>query len=152
MKIKDIVQESVYDWFTQRDAARTQASSQQKDRLDTQQAQAQQQAARQMKINPARSTSEPTQPAGPEIDISKIVPADTQYKFRNPEVPGGFIIIRQTGYYVDSLPAALKSQVKRDKATGLYPVLRAENIKKYNQYYNAAADANGVREEPVHAL
>ena len=41
MKIKDIVQESVYDWFTQRDAARTQASSQQKDRLDTQQAQAQ---------------------------------------------------------------------------------------------------------------
>ena len=35
MKIKDIVQESVYDWFTQRDAARIQATSQQADRNNT---------------------------------------------------------------------------------------------------------------------
>jgi hypothetical protein len=35
VKIKDIIQESVYDWFTQRDAARTNASSQQADRNTT---------------------------------------------------------------------------------------------------------------------
>ena len=54
MKIKEVVQESVYDWFTQRDAARAQASSQQQDRIDAQKAQGQQQAARQLKVNPAR--------------------------------------------------------------------------------------------------
>ena len=32
MKIKDVIQESAYDWFTQRDAARTNAGSQQQDR------------------------------------------------------------------------------------------------------------------------
>jgi transcription initiation factor TFIID subunit TAF12 len=55
VKIKDIVQESVYDWFTQRSAARAQANTQQQNRLNTQQAQAQQQANQQLKINPARS-------------------------------------------------------------------------------------------------
>lgn len=35
MKIKDIVQESVYDWFTQRSAARDQASNQQDSRNKT---------------------------------------------------------------------------------------------------------------------
>lgn len=142
MKIKDVIQESVYDFFTKQNAALKQANAMSN----------RQQTYRAGIVPSSEPAPEPTQPAGPEIDISKIVPADTQYKFRNPEVPGGFIIIRQTGYYVDSLPAALKSQVKRDKATGLYPVLRAENIKKYNEYYNAAADANRVREEPVHAL
>ena len=143
MKIKDVIQESVYDFFTKGTAAQTQAAAMAQDRQNTYRAGI---------VPSSEPAPEPTQPAGPEIDISKTVPADTQYKFRNPEVPGGFIIIRQTGYYVDSLPAELKSQVKRDKATGLYPVLRAENIKKYNQYYNAAADANRVKEEPVHAL
>lgn len=142
MKIKDVIQESVYDFFTKQNAALKQANAMSN----------RQQTYRAGIVPSSEPAPEPTQPAGPEIDISKTVPADTQYKFRNPEVPGGFIIIRQTGYYVDSLPAALKSQVKRDKATGLYPVLRAENIKKYNEYYNAAADANRVREEPVHAL
>ena len=32
MKIKDVIQESAYDWFTQRSAARTQANSQQQDK------------------------------------------------------------------------------------------------------------------------
>ena len=120
MKIKDVIQESVYDFFTKQNAALKQANAMSN----------RQQTYRAGIVPSSEPAPEPTQPAGPEIDISKIVPADTQYKFRNPEVPGGFIIIRQTGYYVDSLPAALKSQVKRDKATGLYPVLRAENIKK----------------------
>ena len=67
MKIKDVVQESVYDWFTQRDAARAQAGAQQKNRLKIQQA-AQQQAASQQavgqfKSNPARTATATTDPA-----------------------------------------------------------------------------------------
>lgn len=59
MKIKDVIQESVYDWFTQRTAARTQATSQQQDIEKAQQAQAQKQAARQFKVNPARPAVQP---------------------------------------------------------------------------------------------
>jgi len=98
------------------------------------------------------SQSQQPTATGPETDISRTVPAGMQYKFQNPDNPGGFIIIRQTGYYVDSLPRNLKGQVRRDKATGLYPVLRPSNIKKYNEYFDKAADAKAVIEEPVHAL
>lgn len=89
----------------------------------------------------------------PVTDISKtIANPDVQYRFMHPDYPGVEVIIRQTGYYYKQLPPELRGQVKRDKATGLYPVLRQENIKKLNDYYNAAADAGRVIEEPTSAL
>lgn len=70
MKIKDVVQESVYDWFTQRDAARTQAATQQQNRINTQTAaakqQATQQATQQFKTNPARTATAPAPAIAPE--------------------------------------------------------------------------------------
>lgn len=89
-------------------------------------------------------------PSAPEEDISKIVPAGKQFRFLNPELPGSFIIIRQDGYWQDRIPKHLAGQVK--KVNGLYPVQREENIKKFNEFYNQAADTGKVIEEPVHAL
>ena len=143
MKIKDIVQESVYDFFTKGQAAINRAGAMEKERQD----------AYKKGIVPSSQVPQATStPAAPATDIKDTVPAGKQFRFKNPENPGTYIIIRQTGYYVDKLPQNLQGQVKRDKATGLYPVLRAENIAKYNQYYDQAADAKAVIEEPVHAL
>ena len=89
-------------------------------------------------------------PTSPESDISKLVPDGMQFKFQNPDLPGSFIIIRQDGYWQDRIPRNLAGQVK--KVNGLYPVLRPENIRKFNSYYNNAADNGRVREEPLHAL
>lgn len=90
---------------------------------------------------------------GPEADISKCIDnPNIQYRFMHPEYPGVEVIIRQTGYYYKQLPAEFRGLVKRDKATGLYPVLRKDNIRKLNDYYNTAADAGRVAEEPISAL
>jgi hypothetical protein len=56
VKIKDVIQESVYDFFTKGTAAQTQAAAIAQDRQNTYQAAAQQQATGQFKTNPARST------------------------------------------------------------------------------------------------
>ena len=93
---------------------------------------------------------EPATAVDPETDISQTVPAGKQFRFQNPDLPGTFIIIRQDGYFQDRISKNLAGQVK--KVNGLYPVLRPDNITKYNQYYNQAADMGQVREEPVHAL
>lgn len=85
-------------------------------------------------------------------DISSTVPAGMQYRFMHPEYPGVEIVIRDNGYFLKQLPRSLAGLVKRDKATGLYPILRADNIAKINNYYNAAADAGSVIEEPAAAL
>lgn len=90
--------------------------------------------------------------AEPEPDISQTLDSYTQYRFRHPEYPGIQIVIRQSGYYLDRLPKGLTGTVKKDKATGLYPVLRQDNIRKYNQYYDVAADMGRVIEEPIAAL
>lgn len=108
------------------------------------------------KFAPAPTASATPAPAAtpadtsPETDISKTVPPGKQFRFLNPELPGSYIIIRQDGYWQDRIAKHLAGQVK--KVNGLYPVQREENIKKYNEYYNQAADSNRVREEPVHAL
>ena len=65
MKIKDVIQESVYDWFTQRTAAQKQATSMAQDRQKTYRAAARQQALGQFKINPARAVT-PTQSQQPQ--------------------------------------------------------------------------------------
>lgn len=74
MKIKDVVQESVYDWFTQRDAARARANAQQQDRLDIQQAQKQAAAS----PAPAQQAAQPQQAQvqrvlDPEVQVIKAV-------------------------------------------------------------------------------
>ena len=94
----------------------------------------------------------PTVPAPtvPVTDITQLVPHGKQFRFLNPELPGSYIIIRSDGYYQDKIPRNLTGQVK--KVNGLYPVLRLENIKKINQYYDEAADRGRVKEEPVHVL
>ncbi len=87
-------------------------------------------------------------------DISQTLAStpNRQYRFADPENPTIDVIIRSTGYYLTKLPQELQGQVKRDRATGLYPVQRPENIRKINQYYDRLADLGKVREEPVHAL
>lgn len=85
-------------------------------------------------------------------DISQTVPPGMQYRFLNPEYPGVEVVIRNDGYYFKQLPKPLIGQVKRDKASGMYPVLRQDNIRKLNDYYNDAADRGHVIEEPVAAL
>lgn len=91
-------------------------------------------------------------PPEPEADISQTLDNTTQYKFLNPDYPGTSIIIRKSGYYIDRLPKVLVGQVKKDPKTGLYPVLRPDTIKKYNAYYDQAADRGQVKQEPIHAL
>jgi hypothetical protein len=107
-----------------------------------------QQSAQQAK-NP-----QPEPDSGPADDVKDIVAPDEQYRFSHPDYPGEGIniIVRNTGWYLDKLPQALRGRVKRDSATRLYPVLQPNNIKKYNLYYNQAADANRVRHEPAHSL
>lgn len=100
--------------------------------------------------DPATAPTAP--PPQPETDISKTLDNATQYKFLNPDYPGTSIIIRQSGYYIDRLPKVLVGQVKKDPKTGLYPVLRPDTIKKYNAYYDQAADRGQIKQEPIHAL
>ena len=85
-------------------------------------------------------------------DIKDTLDSGIQYRFANPDYPGTQIIVRNTGWYIDKLPQQLRGQIRRDKNTGLYPVLQPANIKKYNLYYNQAADAGKVKEEPAAAL
>ena len=91
-------------------------------------------------------------PNAPAADIKDTLDANTQYRFPNPDYPGVQIVVRNNGWFIDRLPPQLRGQIKRDSVTGLYPVLQPANIKKYNQYYNQAADAKRVREEPAAAL
>jgi hypothetical protein len=94
----------------------------------------------------------PTASTGPAADIKDTLDPEMQYRFPNPDYPGTQIIVRNSGWYIDKLPVELRGQVRRDKTTGLYPVLQPNNIKKYNLYYNQAAENNQVREEPAAAL
>lgn len=103
------------------------------------------------KIRAKSSSSQPAGP-GPEDDISKTLDPYTQYKFEHPDYPGVNIIVRQGRWYIDRLPQQLRGQVQRDKETKLFPVLQPSNIKKYNKYYNDAADMGKVKEEPAVAL
>lgn len=108
----------------------------------------QKQAVGQFKPNPERSIA-----AEPSVsDIKDTLKPGTQYRFPNPDYPGTQIIVRDSGWYIDRLPPQLRGQIKRDSATGLYPVLQPTNIKKYNLYYNQAADAGKVKDEPAAAL
>jgi hypothetical protein len=93
-----------------------------------------------------------TATTGPEQDISKTLEPGQQYRFAFIEDPTIDVIIRQNGYFLTKLPAALQGQVKRDRATGLYPILRPANILKIQKYYNVAADQGRVKEEPAAAL
>lgn len=102
------------------------------------------------KINAqAKTTTGTTDPA---TDISQTLDPYTQYKFEHPAYPGVNIVVRQGKWYIDRLPTELRGQVPRDKATKLFPVLQPANIKKYNKYYNDAADMGKVKEEPAVAL
>ncbi len=162
MRVNEVITESVYDWWANRQQQKTARAAMQPGYVGPEtaafnqqmnpifQRQQQQAAAQKATDDAAKATS--TAGSGPESDISKTVEPGMQYRFQNPENPGGFIIVRQTGYYLDQLPRALQGQVKRDKATGLYPVLRPANIKKINQYYDQASDAGSVVEEPAAAL
>lgn len=99
-------------------------------------------------VQPASPAATPA----PEADISQTLDDTTQYKFLNPDYPGTSIVIRKSGYYIDRLPKVLVGQIKKDPKTGLYPVLRPETIKKYNAYYDQAADRGQIKQEPIHAL
>ena len=102
----------------------------------------------------ARQTADITaaEPIGPANDIKDTLDPEMQYRFPHPDYPGTQIIVRSSGWYIDKLPVELRGQVRRDKTTGLYPVLQPNNIKKYNLFYNQAAENNQVREEPAAAL
>lgn len=104
------------------------------------------------KINAQAKTAGSTSTAGPESDISKTLDPYTQYKFEHPDYPGVNIVVRQGKWYIDRLPPQLRGQVPRDKETKLFPVLQPANIKKFNKYYNDAADMGKVKEEPAVAL
>ena len=100
---------------------------------------------------PTAKVAPSTPTSGPTTDIRQTVPNGMQYKFPNPEPnSNNNIIIRQDGYYVDRIPKQLVGRVR--KVNGLYPVLRQDNIDKFNKYYDLQADRGLVREEPVYAL
>jgi hypothetical protein len=98
------------------------------------------------------TTTTAAPPSGPATDIKDTLAPEMQYRFPNPDYPGTQIIVRNSGWYIDKLPVELRGQVRRDKTTGLYPVLKPNNIKQYNLYYNQAAENNRVKEEPAAAL
>lgn len=95
-----------------------------------------------------KQTEEPS----PEEDISKTLDPYTQYKFEHPDYPGINVVVRRGKWYLDKLPSTLRGQVQRDKETRMFPVLQPGNIRKFNQYYNDAADMGRVKEEPAVAL
>lgn len=92
----------------------------------------------------------------PEGDVSSLVPDGQQVIFDHPVESGIKIVIRKDGYFLTGLPSSMppadRARAKRDKATRMYQVTRPENIQQINQYYNDAADAGKVREEPIHTL
>jgi hypothetical protein len=63
VKIKDVIQESVYDFFTKGTAAQQQAASIEQDRQQTYRAANRQQALGQFKANPARTAPTVASPA-----------------------------------------------------------------------------------------
>ncbi len=73
-------------------------------------------------------------------EIIATLPRGSQHTFlwptnprRSENVHG---IIRPEGYFLDKLPASLRGGlVKRDKATGLYPIANPDNIKEINDWY-----------------
>jgi len=89
----------------------------------------------------------PPTPPSPEEEIEAgqkeiiaTLPRGSQHTFlwptnprRSENVHG---IIRPEGYFLDKLPASLRGGlVKRDKATGLYPIANPDNIKEINDWY-----------------
>ncbi len=89
----------------------------------------------------------PPTPLSPEEEIEAgqkeiiaTLPRGSQHTFlwptnprRSENVHG---IIRPEGYFLDKLPASLRGGlVKRDKATGLYPIANPDNIKEINDWY-----------------
>ena len=88
----------------------------------------------------------------PVQDIKDTLDDQTQYRFPHPIWPGVDAIARKSGWYVTALPKDLKGMIKRDKTTGLYPVLNRANIAKLNDEYDKAADAGFVKVEPIHLL
>jgi len=159
MKIKDVISEGPFDFLQKLKAARASSQLSQSNREKTASAAAQAQQAQQ--AQPAQQDTqtaprtEPVEPVAqePAMDIKDTLPDDqTQYRFSWPEDPTIDIIIRKSGYFMNKLPQDLRGAVKKDRVTGLYPVLKADNIKKLNQYYDSLANRGRVREEPVHAL
>lgn len=166
MKVKDIIEEGMWSQLG-KDVASGFASGTNAQALDVKKRQqelkakqaqlgqaktaiaSQKQAVGQFKPNPERSVavSEPS-----VSDIKDTLDPNMQYRFPNPDYPGTQIIVRNSGWYIDRLPQQLRGQIKRDSSTGLYPVLQPANIKKYNLYYNQAADAGKVKDEPAAAL
>ena len=88
----------------------------------------------------------------PVQDIKDTLDDQTQYRFPHPIWPGVDAIARKSGWYVTALPKDLKGMIKRDKTTGLYPVLNQVNIAKLNDEYDKAADSGFVKVEPIHLL
>lgn len=150
MKIKDVISEGPFDFLQKLKAARASSQLHQSNREKTAQA-----AERERQAQQTAPQTEPAEPPAqdPVTDIKDTLPNDqTQYRFPWPEDPTIDIIIRKSGYFMNKLPKELQGLVKKDKASGLYPVLKADNIKKLNQYYDSMANRGRVREEPVHAL
>jgi len=85
-------------------------------------------------------------------DIRHSLDNFTQYKFAHPDYEGINIVVRNDGWYLDKLPKELYGQVQRDKTTRLYPVRQPRNIKKFNDYYDQAADRKQVTQEPAFVL
>jgi carboxylesterase type B len=77
---------------------------------------------------------------------------DLQMIFPNTELPGINVIVRQEGFFFDRLPANLRSQVRRDPKTRLYPVLKADNIERLTAMYDKARAAKKVITKPIAAL
>ena len=107
--------------------------------------------SRGFKVNNQR-VAQRNAPTGPATDIKDTLEPDTQCRFANPEFPGTQIIVRNSGWYLDRLPPELRGKVPVDKATRLYPILQPARIRKYNLYYNQAAEALKVKEEPATML
>ena len=104
-------------------------------------------------IAPTTPADQPVQ-TGANFDLNSTLDDTTQYRFDHPEhrAEGISIIVRKDGWYVDKLPKGLRGQMQRDPATRLYKVKQPKNIQKFNDYYNKAADAGRVIEEPADVL
>ena len=77
-------------------------------------------------------------------DIIALLSRGSQHTFLWPTTPwkteGVHGIIRPEGYFLDKLPASLRGgSVRRDKATGLYPIANPDNIKEINDWYETGA-------------
>lgn len=130
--------------------ALAQAGAMKQRQADTEKYQSQQQVKGMLKPNPARAAQTQTQAT---TDIRDSLPdTNTQFRFANPTDNTIAVIIRKDGYYFSKPPQGLQQPIKKDPATGLYPVLRPENIQKINAWYDDAADKKLVTQEPVHAI